>query len=110
MATTARTASTGLDGMDADPDTPGIQASRRNRCATAGYVRVRVPARFHNGARVRVTANGQRKRVRVRKRKVRADLRTVPCGYFPVLVQRRGTRSALVVLRLTPRRVARSKV
>ena len=101
---------TRLDGMDADFDTPGIQATRANRCATAGTKKVKVPKRFHNGTKVRVTANGQRRSSRVRKHKVSANLRTVPCGYYPVLVQKRGMRSALVVLRLTPRRVIRSTV
>jgi hypothetical protein len=98
----------GLDGMDSDPDTPGVQARRSDRCATAGIIRVKVPKRFRNGARVRVTANGQRSsRRRVRNRKVSANLRAVPCGYYPVLVQRRNVRSYVTVLWLTPRRVAR---
>ena len=100
----------GMDGMDSDFETPGIQATRSNRCATAGVVKVRVPKRFRNGTRVRVTANGRRRSARVRKRKVAANLSTVPCGYWPVLIQRRGKRSALIVVRLTPRRVVRSTV
>ena len=100
----------GLDGMDADPDTPGVQATRSNRCATAKTIRVRVPARFRNGQRVRVTANGRRRTSRVRKHKVAANLKTVPCGYWPVLISKRGKRSALVVLHLTNRRVSRASV
>jgi hypothetical protein len=97
----------GMDGMDADPDTPGVQARRNDRCATAGTVRVRVARRFRNHSRVRVTANGSRVTRRVLKHKVAANLRTVPCGYYPVLVQRRGLRSQVVVLRLTSSRVSR---
>ena len=99
----------GMDGFDADAGTPGVQARRADRCQTAGVVRVRVPRRFANGARVRVLANGRRRSQRVRKRRVAANLRTVPCGYWPVLISRRGQRSALVVLRLTDRRVSRAR-
>jgi hypothetical protein len=100
----------GLDGMDADPDTPGVQAVRSNRCATAGIIRVRVARRFHNRSRVKVTTNGRRVTRRVRKHKVAANLKTVPCGFYPVLVQRRGLRSQLIVLRLTSHRVVRWSV
>lgn len=95
----------GLDGMDADPDTPGVQAVRDNRCKTAGTIRVRVAKRFRG--RVKVTANGKRRNSRVRRHRVAVNLRTVPCGYYPVLIQRSGLRSQLVVLHLTRSHVAR---
>ena len=98
----------GFDGMDADSDTPGIQARRGDQCATAGVKKVRVPKRFKG--RVTITANSQRKRPRVKRHVVKVNLRRVPCGYYPVLVQKRGVRSYLVVLRLTSKRVTRSTI
>lgn len=100
----------GLDGMDADADTPGIQATPANRCATAKTVKVKLPRRFHNRVKVRVTANAQRRSARVRRHKVSVNLRRVPCGYYPVLVQKRGVRSYLIVLRFTPHRVSLSRI
>jgi len=100
----------GLDGMDSDASTPGIQASRANTCATAGVKRVRLPKRFKSVKRVTVTVNSQRKHPVVKRRVVKVSLRRVPCGYYPVLVQKRHVRSYLVVLRLTPTRVTRSTV
>ena len=100
----------GFDGEDADAETPGIQARRGDQCATAGVKKLRVPKRFRNGVKVRVTANGQRRSTRVRKRKVSVNLQRVPCGYYPVLVQKRSVRSWLVVMRLTNSRVTRASV
>lgn len=100
----------GTDGMDADAETPGVQALPANRCATAGVKKVKVPRRFRNGKTVVVTANAQRRHAHVKRHAVKVNLRRVPCGYYPVLVQRRGVRSWLIVLRLTPHRVVRSSV
>ena len=100
----------GMDGLDADPSTPGIQASRANTCATARVKSVHLPKRFRSVKRVTVTVNSQRRSSHVRRRVVKVNLKRVPCGYYPVLVQKRHVRSYLVVMRLTSHRVTRSTI
>jgi Collagen triple helix repeat (20 copies) len=100
----------GFDGTDAEPGTPGIQAAAGERCRTAGVKKLRLPKRFKYVKRVTLTVNSKRTHPRVKRRVVKVNLRRVPCGYYPVLVQRRGVRSWLIVLRLTPNRVVRTSV
>ena len=101
----------GLPGMDAlgEPfgeDNPArVPASRA--CASARMTSLRLPKRYRGAERVLLTVAGRRRSVAVSNRRVKVDLRRLRCGYFPILVQKRGVRSALFVWRLTPRRIVR---
>ena len=102
-----------LDGLEPDGDlSEGPLAARTDRaCSSARVARLRLPSRFNHVRRVKLTVNGKRKRVRVNVRRViKVDLRKAPCGYYPVLVQRRGVKSALYVWRLTSFGIVRHPV
>ena len=96
----------GSDGFDGQDGSNGggngntVNSSAR-ACASAGIKRMRLPARFRGSGSVTVVANGKRRSARVRGRRVRVDLRRARCGYYPVLVQRRGVRPVLKVWHLT---------
>ena len=87
------------------PPVPRVPASRA--CASAKVTKLRLPRRFRGVRRVKLTVAGRRASTRVSRRRVNVDLRRLPCGYYPVLVQKRGVRSALFIWRLTPSRIVR---
>ena len=104
----------GFDGADGFADVgsgPGeapARVPRSQACASARVTSLRLPKRFRGAQRVRLTVAGQRKSAAVTRRRVKVDLRRLRCGYYPVLVQKRGIKSALFVWRLTPNRSFRS--
>lgn len=94
----------GADGMDGESASGG-STNPKPVCASAGVKRIRVPARFKRHRQVTVIANAKRRHVRVSARhKVRVDLRRAACGYYPVLVSKRGIRPMLRIWHLTPSR------
>ena len=99
----------GMDGLDSDDTSPGVQARRADRCATAGVIRVRVPRRFANRARVRVTANGQRRRASSASAKSERTSGRCRAATGRCSIPAAASAPALVVLRLTDRRVTRLK-
>ena len=106
--------SDGFDGLTPEGESdfgPLAPESSARACSSARVVRLRLPSRFRHASRVKLTVNGKRKSVRVNSRRViRVDMRKAPCGYYPVLVQRRGVKSALYVWRLTSLGIARRSV
>ena len=96
----------GLDGMGGLGDAP-TRVPARQACTSARVTTLRLPARFRGARRVTLTVNAKRQSVPVSRRRVKVDLRRLRCGYYPILVQRRGIRSALFVWRLTPGRIVR---
>ena len=97
-----RDGSDGFDGQDGSGGTGNgntVNTSAR-ACASAGVKRMRLPARFKGVRSVTVVANGKRRAVRVRGRRVRVDLRRARCGYYPVLIQRRGIKPVLRIWHL----------
>ena len=110
----------GQDGQDSfdgltpegDPDLgPLAPRSSARACSSARRARLKLPGRFAHVHRVKLTVNGKRKKVRVNLRRViKVDMRNAPCGYYPVLVQRRGIRSALYVWQLTSFGIVRQSV
>ena len=96
----------GFDGRDADSN-PALSAPTNEACQSARIASQRLPVRFRRAATVRLTVNAKQKSVKVNQRVIKVDVRKLPCGYYPILVQRRGTKSALYVYRLTPSRIVR---
>ena len=92
-------------GVGTGPPAPRVPASQA--CASARVTTLRLPKRFRGARRVRLTVAGQRKSAAVSRRRVKVDLRRLRCGYYPVLVQKRGTKSALFIWRLTPNGIVR---
>lgn len=93
----------GADGMDGENASDGSTSPKSSVCASAGVKWMRVPARFKRHRKVTVIANAKRRHVRVSARhKVRVDLRRAACGYYPVLVRKRGIRPLLRIWHLTP--------
>ena len=93
----------GVDGADGSDGEQGpIRVPVSQACASAGVKRLRLPSRFANARRVTVIANAKRRTVRVSARRtVRVDLRRVTCGYYPVIIRKKGIRSELRIWHLT---------
>ena len=89
----------GEDGNSAETPSTG---SGSRACASASVVRMKLPARYRGVRKVTVIVNGKRRSARVQRQRVQVDLRKLQCGYYPVLVQRRGIKSALRIWHLTP--------
>ena len=104
----------GFDGADGFADVgsgPGEAPARvpqAQACASARVTSVKLPRRYRGIRRVRMTVAGKRGAVKVTRRRAQVDLRRLRCGYYPVLVQKRGVKSALFIYRLTPSRIVRS--
>ena len=95
------------DSFDEQNDEPTLRVPASEACASARVTTMRVPKRFRGARRVRLTVAGKRKSAVVKRRRVKVDLRRLRCGFYPVLVQKRGIRPALFVWRLTPNRIVR---
>ena len=98
----------GQDGLEGPPGEDGNSAesfpsgNTTRVCASASVVRMKLPLRFRGVRRVTLYVDGQRHGVRVQRRRVRLDLRRLECGYYPVLVSKRGIKPALRIWHLTP--------
>ena len=91
----------GIDGAEGENAGP-VQVPASQACASAGIKRLKLPSRYRGVRKVTVIANARLRTVRVSaNRRVRVDLRRVTCGYYPVIVQRRGIRPVLKIYRLT---------
>lgn len=108
----------GMDGLEGPPGMDGffdgggasdapVRVPEDQACASASVATLKLPKRYRGVSRVRLTVAGQRKFTSVTRRRVKVDLRRLRCGYYPVLVQKRGVRSALSVWRLTETRLRR---
>jgi hypothetical protein len=59
---------------------------------------------------VKVTINGKRENVHVKNHVIKVNASRLACGYYPVLVQRRGVRAYTFVLRLRPGGISQTAV
>ena len=99
----------GADGMDGggfdepEPVTP----AQTQACRTSRVLNFKLPARFRGVRSASLRFNGARRTVAVRARRVQINMRGLACGYYPMLVARRGITPVLRVWRVTPTRIIR---
>jgi hypothetical protein len=95
--------SDGSDGFDGRDATPPTSSSARRSCGKASKtVRLRLPARFRRARTVTLTVAGDRNSVPVTRRAITVNLKGLPCGSYPVVVQRRGIRPFVRIFTLHP--------
>ena len=93
--------SNGADGFDATGSSNSAPTSTRASCGKASRViTCHLPARYRHVTSATAIVGGHKRTVTVTGGSVSVDLRGLACGSYPVVIQRRGIRSAVRIFTL----------
>ena len=96
--------SNGFDGQDSTGTTSSSSTGSSTRPASCGkssrVISWHLPARFKRATSATVVINGHRRTVLVERGTILVDLHGLACGSYPIVVQRRGMKSAVRIFTL----------